>query len=450
MSSVDPAETRSAGRTRCAVVAAALLIAMVVPTGSPAYAAAVDDIRANANWILTAQFPDGSIANYVDKRAVWPYLSNFAAMGLARATEVTKDTKYAIAAWRWLAWYAGRMDSNGFVTDYSWNGTQLITTGSMDSTDAYAGTFLIAIRDTYHANKNNTNLASLHRGIANAVTAIERTQDADGLTWAKPTWHVKYLMDEAEAYTGLLSASSLATTLADRTLSKRAASDAARMLNGVLSLWNSAYAAFDWAVQGDGTRLTTDWTYLYPDALEQAWAVAFGLASGTRPAALMSRFAATQPNWALPRVIVSFRGGSQDTVGYWPVAGSALYRVNSALASAGVTTINAALGGTNRAWPFTTGNAGQMILYEAVALSGALTYDGKTVTLAAAKPARATPAPTATPVRTATPTPSPTPTATPTATPTPTPTPSPTVAPTPTATPTPTPLLPLPSIPQLL
>jgi len=30
--------------------------------------------------------------------------------------------------------------------------------------------------------------------------------DADGLTWAKPSWHVKYLMDQAEVYAGLVAA----------------------------------------------------------------------------------------------------------------------------------------------------------------------------------------------------------------------------------------------------
>src|SRR4051794_13563321 len=63
-------------------------------------------IRAEADWIVQAQRSDGAIANYVDKQAVWPYLSSFAAIGLARATAVTGDKTYATRAWKWLSWYA--------------------------------------------------------------------------------------------------------------------------------------------------------------------------------------------------------------------------------------------------------------------------------------------------------------------------------------------------------
>ena len=73
----------------------------------------------DADWILKSQLPDGAIANYVDRQAVWPYLSNFAAMGLARATGVTGDRKYLNAAWSWLAWYQAHQDAQGFVTDYT-------------------------------------------------------------------------------------------------------------------------------------------------------------------------------------------------------------------------------------------------------------------------------------------------------------------------------------------
>ena len=31
-----------------------------------------------------------------------------------------------------------------------------------------------------------------------AVTAIEQTLDTDGLTWAKPDWYEKYVMDAVE------------------------------------------------------------------------------------------------------------------------------------------------------------------------------------------------------------------------------------------------------------
>ncbi len=429
---------RGVGR---AVLVLLLLTAWTIPAGRPAQAAVVDAVRADAEWILSAQWTDGAIANYVDKQAVWPYLSNFAAMGLSRATEVTNNKRYVGAAWSWLAWYAAHMDAKGFVNDYRWDGAKLVSTGFMDSTDAYAGTFLLAVRDAYRVSGDKNRLTSLKKAIGLAVTAIEATLNADGLTWAKPTWQVKYLMDQGETYAGLLAAQSLATTLRDTTLSKRAASDASKMRTGVARLWNTVAGAYDWAVHSNGARVATDWTLLYPDALQQAWAVAFGLVDDTRAATLISRFGASQPNWALPTAVAMFAGGAHEAVGFWPVAGLAFYRTKDPLGPPGAASIASAALTTNRAWPFTTGNAGQLILLESIGLSGAVTFDGK-----AAQVVSPTPAPTGTSSPTATPVPpTPSPSPSPTPTPAPSPTPEPTSTPAPTESPTPTPLLPLPS-----
>ena len=53
-------------------------------------------------------------------------------------------------------------------------------------------------------------------GIARALGAIEATQDADGLTWAKPGYPVKYLVDQSETYAGLVAAGELGRMLASQ------------------------------------------------------------------------------------------------------------------------------------------------------------------------------------------------------------------------------------------
>src|SRR5437879_733183 len=157
----------------------------------------------------------------------------------------------------------------------------------MDATDSYAGTFLLALRSAYVTSKDATRLSTFRKGISSAVKAIEATQNADGLTWAKPTWLVKYLMDQGETYAGLLAAADLANTLKDATTSSRASSDAARMRKGVAALWSASTVSYAWAVQTDGSRVANDWSILYSDAFEQAWAVAFGLVDSPRQADLM-------------------------------------------------------------------------------------------------------------------------------------------------------------------
>ena len=111
-----------------------------------------------------------------------------------------------------------------------------------------------------------------------AVRAIEATQDVDGLTWAKPTWEAKYAMDQAEAYAGLRAGAVLAAQLGLPALAERATGSADRLKAGFDALWDPATGAYIWAVHADGSHQGMDWTFFYPDAVSQAWAVAYGLA----------------------------------------------------------------------------------------------------------------------------------------------------------------------------
>lgn len=338
--------------------------AAVLRGASPAAGLVVDDVRADADWILSAQFSDGAIANYVDKVAVWPYLSHFAAVGLVRATEVTGDARYLNAAWRWLSWYQSKQDASGFVTDYVVKDGVLTSTGDMDSTDAYAGMFLVAAREAYRVSGDEAAVRGLRTGIVQAVRAIEATQQPDGLTWAKPAWKVKYLMDQAEAFAGLVAAADLARPLNDATLSQVATSDAIRMRLGIDALWNSTTNTYDWAVHENGVHIANDNSILYPDWLQQAWAVAFGLVDEPRATDLLTRFNSAQPNWAQPTATAMFSGG-METVGYWPQAAFAFAEVGSLVAPLAVSTIRGAGITANRAWPYTTATAGQLIYSEA-------------------------------------------------------------------------------------
>jgi hypothetical protein len=312
-------------------------------------------ITQDADWLVQGQLPDGAIAWYVDRRHISPYLANYAAIGLAEAAKQTGDRTYADDAWLWLDWYAAHEDPTGFVTDYDVDalGTET-STGDEDSTDAYAGTFLSAVRAAYLAEPDAAKLAALQAGVTGAVTAIEATQDGDGLTWAKPTWHVKYLMDQSEAYNGLRSASDLAAMLGDSGLASRAARDARAMSRGIAGLWNATTASYDWAEHDDGVQVTTDWTVLYPDAMEQAWIAGTKAIAGSRARTLIDTVVTDQPSWADPAV-----------AGYWPVAGWALLHVGQRTAALqAANSIRAGALAAGRAWPFTTGNAGQLIVLE--------------------------------------------------------------------------------------
>jgi hypothetical protein len=327
----------------------------------------VSAVKAEADWTLGAQLADGAIAHYTDKVAIWPYIANFAAAGLVRAGTVTRDPRYTAAAWRWLSWYQAHENQQGFVTDYtvSVDGLEQ-STGDMDSTDAYAGTFLYTTWLAYKTTGDIVSLRGLLAGVRGAVKAIGATTDADGLTWAKPAYHVKYLMDQAEVYAGLRAASRLLSAVGDAAGSRNANTQAARVKTAVAGLWNAARGSYDWAVHDTGARQTTDWSVLYPDALQQTWAAAFGLTDTTRASQLTSAFVQAHPNWAAP-TSSDLTDGRLQAVGYWPVAGWAMdVAGKSEWASTGAASIRAGALSAGRAWPYTPASAGQL----AVLLSG--------------------------------------------------------------------------------
>jgi hypothetical protein len=341
-------------------------VALLPPAKPPA--ADVTAVSADADWVLSGQCPDGAIANHPPYGTVQPYLGNFAALGLLRAAKVTGDLRYSDGAWRWLSWYQGHMGASGFIDDWTNRGCLLRDAGVRDSTDAPAGLFLLTLlaaqRGFPLAAGGVPRLARFSGGITKALGAIEATQDADGLTWAKPGYPVKYLMDQSETYAGLVAAVELGRALGNPGIVERAARDAARMRRGVDGLWDPAAGSYVWAVHAGAQRETASWSVLAPDALQQVWPVAFGLAGVDRGSRIMDRFRHDQPDWSKPATLAGSSSGSR-TRGYWAVAGWAFLQVGSrAESQAGAESIRAAALAAGRAWPFSSGDAGQLILLE--------------------------------------------------------------------------------------
>jgi hypothetical protein len=378
---VRPGKVRA--RLRPTAVGVLFLVSVSVPAlsatpvlAAPARAASTSSqvalVTSLANWILAAQLPVGAIA--VDPprprpNVVWPYLANFAAMGLARATAVSGDGHYLDRAWAYLRWYShAEQATTGYVTNYDIvDGSRLVSTGSYDSTDAYAGTFLAAVWDAYSVRDDLDELRSTSAGVEGAISAIASTQQPDGLTWAEPRWHVAYLMDNVQVLGGLEAAAAIERVLGHRALEVEATRRESAVRAGIAGLWDPATDAYDWAFQQDGSRNSANWRVLYPDALEQVTAVEWGAAVGkNRAADLMARFSTAQPDWSDPRALAAFRSGSgvtDEVVGYWPSGAIALNAVGRRVTAAtGLGRILSAAEAASQRWPFTTGDAGEAIL----------------------------------------------------------------------------------------
>lgn len=255
-----------------------------------------------ADWAMQAVMTEtdavgagGAIGWYIDKAAIRPYEAGFAAVGLAAAYRKWGIASYADAVWNWCDWYAAHQEPDGTMYDYDRSGTTLTKLTTRDSTDAYAGLFLLAVRAANLVDPRPSRLAALQTAVGQAVAAVELTQTSDGLTWAKPEFHAKYLMDQDEAVAGLWAAVEVASSQAVR---ERARAVAVKQLAGVDALWNPATptaAAYDWAVSDVGVHTVTTWATL-GDALQQAWTVLFRIFPSSRHSGLTTQFDASQPN----------------------------------------------------------------------------------------------------------------------------------------------------------
>jgi len=100
----------------------------------------------------------------------WKNLGPFAG-----ALHPSNDATSADAAWRWLSWYQAHMDAAGFVTDYQVVEGRPVSTGDEDSTDAYSGTFLLAVSETFRATSDQARLPSLRDALGR--DPVERCRD---------------------------------------------------------------------------------------------------------------------------------------------------------------------------------------------------------------------------------------------------------------------------------
>ena len=279
------------------------------------------------------------------------FLAAYAAVGLSDATRMTRDPRYAEAAWRSLEWYTSVMNANGYVTDYRIDNGNLVSTGSADSTDAYAGMFLVALDAAYRAAPGVARLRAVAPKVHAAVNAVRSTQRADGLTGAKPSYMVAYLMNQAEAYAGLVAATRLAFTVGDPSLARDARNAATRIQIGVEQLWNPTTGAYDWASHPDGAHQPTNWSQLYPDAVSQVWAVRFGVARSDHARAVLLRFLQTHPHADDPSA-TDLVNGTVGPAGYWPGLGLALRFADPGAPSRFLAGTRNQAAATARAWPY--------------------------------------------------------------------------------------------------
>jgi hypothetical protein len=251
------------------------------PNWQPGNQFTFQDIGTETYEIMLAQFPNGAYNMRFDGvgRTEWlpgdniwisPYFASFAAQALILANRLSPAAELLQSVDDYLHWYANNMNGDGTIYDFVGTYPDFIPTGDMDSTDSYASEFILTSLMYYKDTQDNDFLDWVWPYIIDAAGAIDLTLEPDGLTWAKPSYHVKYLMDNSEVWQGYQAAALLAEFKEDsarQTEWQNKADDVLAALEDELYLGDtlSRYAM----AKFQNGSLETSWDEAFPDGLAQ-------------------------------------------------------------------------------------------------------------------------------------------------------------------------------------
>ena len=243
-------------------------------------------------WVPCSALCDDSVQNhpalalmslYTDElkceKVVIPYIVNIIAIYELSGNRHIQEVK------NYIVWYLNHLnypDRYGLTCtiynyEISTSGEEKPTYG-YDSVDGYAGTFLYLL-NLYHLRTGDKELFNDYwdkiKGIAYLIPYLQKQ---DGLTIALPEEndHTKYLMDNCEAYAGVLAFQKLSKRTGKK-LDLFYADTAENIRKSVLRiLYNKERKNFYWAID-DKIRHVSNLSILYPDALAQISPIYFGL-----------------------------------------------------------------------------------------------------------------------------------------------------------------------------
>ncbi len=207
-------------------------------------------------------------------------------LGMIGALRVSPSLRPAAAAW--LRWQARHMEvaglgvARGVVLDHWLRASDLAEStcpagmapalcNHVDAFDSTAALMLL-MADTYAATTGDTALLrepAMRQALEAAAGALIRLTQPDGLTWAKPTHPVAYLMDAVEVVAGWRAWARIQRDVLAQPASADISLDFVRRVDAALHdrLWDAKSGL--WRVSADAVAPRLDrW---YPDAVAQAW-----------------------------------------------------------------------------------------------------------------------------------------------------------------------------------
>lgn len=295
-------------------------------TAEPDYDRIID---AEGEWLAKVQLPSGVIPmftepNYGGKYRVVPYFANIAALGWL------EKGKYADKIKKYIEWYfdhmnvsGGELQSdkrnkpdqpnnpnytdynglNGTVYDYSVEPDRKTETplNNYDSTDSYAATIISLLRKYVEVTDDAKFVKAHKKEIGVIAEVMVATQQSDGLTWAKPDFQVKYLMDNAEVYKGFEDAEWIfRNVVRDRDKADKYRAHKEAVAAGIeRELWDPAKGAYRPHKDNGGGLGSVNSDNFYPDATAQLFPIWTGLIKPDSERALQiyNTFNEHHPGW---------------------------------------------------------------------------------------------------------------------------------------------------------
>lgn len=229
--------------------------------------------------VRACQLPDGAFAQVAPgenpKAPVWvaPYFAHVAALALLAKQARTPQSDDLARVGRWLAWCVEHQAPGGYWTDREGTAASCADTGKVDAWDSSAALFLRAL-DGYRRAGGSIPPA-WSAAARRSAACLEALTDEDGLTWAKPAYRVKFLMDNVEVRAGWQAAAALSAASGAQADAERAQARAERLGAAPLpSFWRREDGRFAYARLANGA-LEASTPRPYPHGLAQLYGIAF-------------------------------------------------------------------------------------------------------------------------------------------------------------------------------
>lgn len=252
------------------------------------------------DWILNLQTVNGAIKDSVTpasydplQHKITPYYANIA------ATAITNTKGKGNYVKKYIQWYFSHLnwpDKNeinginlyGTVYDYYVDSEgKEVSINDYDSADAYAATFLSLLR-RYNETGGDVNFLRQNETKIDAIgKTIVGLMDQDGLTFAKPNYQIKFLMDNCEVYKGLIDISYIYEhVLLNTEKAIYYKQNGERVKNAIITNFLKEKEFYVYKDLNGYKKV--DWNVWYPDSVSQIYPILFDVVEASDHQALTS------------------------------------------------------------------------------------------------------------------------------------------------------------------